>query len=626
MKKETFNKTTLVMVEGQEIKIPEGDYELIDTDIVDIKEGKAVGKKVGKKVFKYAKKGVKKTLKVIVKKQNRFVAFFAVLYNFFFSTLVKTIVTSVAVVAAGFSIAAPLALAKPRAKPVTPTQEQNNEPNQQQPGPVNQVDVTGVTLSNRELSINIDDTDTLVATVSPDNATNKGVIWTVDNSDILSIDQNGTYKGLSVGNAKVTCTTIDGNKIAECNFTVSYVDPLRYCMKATNESEDTVGLYYQCNADQTPIYYSRDGETWEILGDNGISFGTGNYAYFKSSMEDNWADFGSLLFCKENASTAPLDNKGIALTGTVMSLLYGSSPTETQLTTIPEEINFCSLFYCSDAITYVDEDFLPATNLPDATGEHLGVYSYLFAGCTNLQKGPKLPAAELPTYAYSYMFAMSGLTECPELPATTCAEYAYSDMFIYCEGIEDMPKINAKNIGSNAFSVMFANCTNLKNLQSKLCESTSMPEEACEGMFEESGIETIPEDFLPYVTLGAECYKEMFAGCEGLVNVSLKLPATKLEECCYEGMFKGCKNMVSAPYLPATTLVDGCYMSMFKDCESLYVQGFVESNGNIIFKCPSYSENEVILPVDDMFAGTKNWRGGNPEQGLYYTYSISVSK
>ena len=82
------------------------------------------------------------------------------------------------------------------------------------------VPVSSVTLSTTNLSINVNEQHTLVATVLPSNATNKNLTWTTSNSSVVSVSV-GTVIGVSEGNAFVTVTTQDGSYSATCQIVVS---------------------------------------------------------------------------------------------------------------------------------------------------------------------------------------------------------------------------------------------------------------------------------------------------------------------------------------------------------------------------------------------------------------------
>lgn len=83
------------------------------------------------------------------------------------------------------------------------------------------VPVTGVTLDTNAITLEIDGTQKLVATVVPINATNKKVTWKSDKPEIATVDQEGTVTGIADGTANVTAETEDGKKIATCAVTVN---------------------------------------------------------------------------------------------------------------------------------------------------------------------------------------------------------------------------------------------------------------------------------------------------------------------------------------------------------------------------------------------------------------------
>lgn len=83
------------------------------------------------------------------------------------------------------------------------------------------VNVVSVNLNKTIDNLNVGNTDTLIATLNPANATNNNVIWTSNNPSVATVDANGKITGISAGNAAVTVTTADGNKTATCSITVS---------------------------------------------------------------------------------------------------------------------------------------------------------------------------------------------------------------------------------------------------------------------------------------------------------------------------------------------------------------------------------------------------------------------
>ena len=81
------------------------------------------------------------------------------------------------------------------------------------------IHVTGVTLNETTLSFDLRETDkltaTLVATIAPNDATDKSVTWTSDNDAVATV-ADGLVTAVGVGNTTITVTTTDGNLTATC--------------------------------------------------------------------------------------------------------------------------------------------------------------------------------------------------------------------------------------------------------------------------------------------------------------------------------------------------------------------------------------------------------------------------
>ena len=99
-----------------------------------------------------------------------------------------------------------------------PTGQQNNEPPKPDDTPVA---VTGVTIDQSTLSLAIDASAQLVATVLPADAANKSVSWSSSNAAVATVNANGNVKAVAAGTATITVTTTDGAKTATCAVTVA---------------------------------------------------------------------------------------------------------------------------------------------------------------------------------------------------------------------------------------------------------------------------------------------------------------------------------------------------------------------------------------------------------------------
>ena len=126
--------------------------------------------------------------------------------------------------------------------------------------PAATVSVTGVSLNIGTLNLTEGGTGTLTATVEPDNATNKTVLWSSDNPGVATVN-NGVVTARSVGTANITVTTVDQNRTATCAVTVT--------ARTYNISADTATMnfgsvsegYAAAPAEQTVTITNRGNQT-----------------------------------------------------------------------------------------------------------------------------------------------------------------------------------------------------------------------------------------------------------------------------------------------------------------------------------------------------------------------------
>ncbi|MDR1211406.1 MAG: choice-of-anchor D domain-containing protein [Spirochaetaceae bacterium] len=84
------------------------------------------------------------------------------------------------------------------------------------------VAVSGVSLDQTTLTLGVaSGTETLTATITPEDATNKNVSWESDHEDIATVNDEGEVSAVAVGTAIITVTTEDGGYTATCTVTVA---------------------------------------------------------------------------------------------------------------------------------------------------------------------------------------------------------------------------------------------------------------------------------------------------------------------------------------------------------------------------------------------------------------------
>lgn len=126
------------------------------------------------------------------------------------------------------------------------------------------VAVESVTLNKTTLTLEIDGEETLTATVTPDNATNKTVTWSSSAPTIASVDNTGKVTAKAEGTATITATTAN-NKTATCDVTVNASAPFSLAGKTfvfsdvTSTSEEDVTAAKQQMGGAT-IAFTVDGK------------------------------------------------------------------------------------------------------------------------------------------------------------------------------------------------------------------------------------------------------------------------------------------------------------------------------------------------------------------------------
>lgn len=91
-----------------------------------------------------------------------------------------------------------------------------NEPDNPSPGTIS---VISVSLSSNALSLEEGQTETLTATVKPDNATNKKIVWASGDPKVATV-VDGVVTAINAGTTDVTAISQDGEKKAICTVTV----------------------------------------------------------------------------------------------------------------------------------------------------------------------------------------------------------------------------------------------------------------------------------------------------------------------------------------------------------------------------------------------------------------------
>ena len=123
------------------------------------------------------------------------------------------------------------------------------------------IPLTSVTLNKTELELTTGTSETLVATVAPDNATDKTVVWSSSDDKVASVDQTGKVTAVAAGEATITAKA--GDKEATCKVTVkdNFIAVTEVTVNV-KELPMTVGEYFTLGATVKPDDATDPTVTW----------------------------------------------------------------------------------------------------------------------------------------------------------------------------------------------------------------------------------------------------------------------------------------------------------------------------------------------------------------------------
>ena len=140
--------------------------------------------------------------------------------------------------------------------------------------------VTAVFLNKTSLTLEIGESYTLFATVSPDNATDKSVTWTSSDQSVAMVE-DGKVTAIESGTATITATTSNG-KTASCMITV--IEPAPEVIEVTSvslnktsltleigESEILTATVLPNNATDKSVTWTSSDQTVAMVANGGVT-------------------------------------------------------------------------------------------------------------------------------------------------------------------------------------------------------------------------------------------------------------------------------------------------------------------------------------------------------------------
>ena len=251
------------------------------------------------------------------------------------------------------------------------------------------VAVESVTLDQTTLSLEVGKTETLTATVAPDDATDKTVTWTTDDAEVATVE-NGTVTAVAVGEAVITATA--GDKTATCSIVVAD--------KVLSTAEDLTAFATAVNggdtyADQTVALGADIDLTdtaWTPIGNETAFSGTFNgngYAVKGISLNNKEAPaahFGGLFVYLTSATVKNVTVEANIETSGWAGILAGRA-SDSQIIGVTTKgsilgdgaaaavAGMCEYMYSSTATDCVNEATVTSKNVNDPTGADVSQYA-----------------------------------------------------------------------------------------------------------------------------------------------------------------------------------------------------------------------------------------------------------
>ena len=111
--------------------------------------------------------------------------------------------------------------------------------------------VTGVSLDKGSLTLDVGESENLIATVQPDNATIQNVTWSSNKAEVATVE-NGVVTAKGEGKATITVTTEDDSFTATCTVTVAHTwGDVSYEWSKDDEGNQTCTATRTCKKDET---------------------------------------------------------------------------------------------------------------------------------------------------------------------------------------------------------------------------------------------------------------------------------------------------------------------------------------------------------------------------------------
>lgn len=190
--------------------------------------------------------------------------------------------------------------------------------------------VTNIEISKSSVSTTTGSKVSLTATITPDNATIKDVIWASSNENVAVVDENGTVTAISQGNAIITATSKDGGYYDTCDITVEFGEPIVLVTGVTlsqtalslkvGASANLSANIMPVNATDKTVQWSSDNTRIASVDENGkvTAIGIGTAYITVTTIDGSYTATCKVMVSSNTPTHIPVS--GVSLSSDALSL------------------------------------------------------------------------------------------------------------------------------------------------------------------------------------------------------------------------------------------------------------------------------------------------------------------
>ena len=421
------------------------------------------------------------------------------------------------------------------------------------PAYTDKVPVKSVALTPASLSLMVGQSETLTATVYPDNATDKAASWRSSDLGVVDVDENGKVTAIAEGTATVTAQV--GGKKATCKVNV-------------NQAKNNI-IYYTSvdGAVVRPTDYRLFGANIVL---NEYKNGQGMMVFDGDITEVGNGAFSSATYL----SSVVLPNSVTSIGSSAFSGCTGLTSV-----TIPDSVTSIGqrAFQGCTGLTSV--------TIPDSV---TSIGGSAFLGCTGLTS-VTIPdgVTSIGSSAFSGCTGLTSVT----IPdgVTSIGGYAFSG----CSGLTSVTIPNSvTSIGDRAFQ----GCTGLT--------SVTIPDSVTSiGGYAFSGCTGLTSAIIPACVMSKGC-ASVFQGCENLTSIEINNGVTSIGNLA----FYDCSGLTSVTIPESVTSIGGYAFSNCTGLTSVTIPDSVTSiEGEAFRGCSGLTS--VTIPDSVTSIGGEAFRG-----------------